>query len=137
MQSPHNVSYPGFRPSVMGRNGVVASGHPLASEAGIRTLQAGGNAIDAAIATAAALGAVEPHSSGVGGDGFILIYDAESGTVSGVNATGAAPSRATRELYSEMGGIPMRGIRSVSIPGLVDGWLLAHERFGKLPLDNN
>ena len=134
MQSPHGIQYPAFRPNVMGRNGLVTSGHPLASQAGVRVLLAGGNAVDAAIATAAALGVVEPHRSGLGGDGFILIYWAETGALMGVNATGAAPRAATRELYLEMGGIPKTGIRSVSVPGLVDGWLLAHERCGALEL---
>ncbi len=135
MQSPHGITASAFRPSVMGRNGMVASGHALASQAGIQALMAGGNAVDAAIATAAALGVVEPAGSGVGGDGFILIYWAETGEVSAVNATGPAPGSATRERYLADGGIPMKGIRSVSVPGLVDGWLLAHERYGALPLE--
>lgn len=134
MQSPHGLTGTAFRPTVMGRNGVVASGHVLASQAGVSALMQGGNAVDAAIATAAALGAVEPAGSGVGGDGFILIYWAETGQVSAVNATGPAPAAATRERYLQDGGIPMKGIRSVSVPGLVDGWLLAHERYGALPL---
>lgn len=135
MQSPHGIGHPAFRPSVMGKNGLVASGHPLASQAGITTLMAGGNAIDAAVATAAALGVVEPAASGAGGDGFLLIYRSDTGAVSAVNATGAAPRAATREFYLERGGIPMRGILSVSIPGLVDGWLIAHERHGLLGLE--
>jgi gamma-glutamyltranspeptidase/glutathione hydrolase len=134
MQSPHQITKPAFRPSVMGRNGMVTSGHPLASQAGIQTLMAGGNAVDAAIATAAALGVVEPHASGVGGDGFMLIYLADSESVEAVNATGAAPKAATREIYLQDGGIPMKGIRSTSIPGLVDGWLISHQKHGKLPL---
>jgi len=135
MQSPHNIKFSGFRPSIMGRNGMVTSGHPLASQAGIQTMMAGGNAIDAAISTAAALGVVEPHSSGVGGDGFILTYWAETGMITGVNATGPAPYAANRDLYLQQGGIPMKGILSVSIPGLVDGWLQAHQRYGVLKLD--
>ncbi len=135
MQSPHGITASAFRPPVMGRNGMVASGHALASQAGIQTLMAGGNAVDAAIATAAALGVVEPAGSGVGGDGFILIYWAQSGEVSAVNATGPAPGAATRERYLADGGIPIKGIRSVSVPGLVDGWLLAHQRYGALPLE--
>lgn len=135
MQSPHGRRSDAFRPPAMGRNGMVTSGHALASQAGIRLLQLGGNAIDAAIATAAALGVVEPQSSGIGGDGFLLIYDANAGKVSAVNATGPAPAAATRELYLANDGIPMKGIRSVSVPGLIDGWLLAHERYGTLPLD--
>ncbi len=86
MSSPHGVTHPAYRPSVRGRNGAVASGDPLASQAGIRTMQAGGSAVDAAIATAAALGVVELPMSGVGGDGFILIHDAASRQVYGLNA---------------------------------------------------
>lgn len=134
MKSPHGNRSDAFRPPMMGRNGMVTSGHALASQAGIQVLQMDGNAIDAAIATAAALGVVEPQGSGVGGDGFLLIYEAETGSVSTVNATGPAPQAATRERYLADGGIPMKGMRSVSVPGLVDGWLLAHERYGRLPL---
>ena len=132
MQSPHGSA---FRPSIMGSNGMVTSGHVLASQAGIQTMMAGGNAVDAAIATAAALGVVEPAGSGVGGDGFILIYWAETEQVAAVNATGPAPRAATRETYLKNGGIPMKGMRSTSVPGLVDGWLLAHERYGTLKLE--
>jgi gamma-glutamyltranspeptidase/glutathione hydrolase len=132
--TPHGIGFPAYRPSVAGLNGMVASGHPLASQAGVRIMQAGGNAIDAAIAAAAAVGVVEPAMSGVGGDGFILIYDAATGRPHGVNATGPAPARATRERYLARGGIPMHGMPSVSVPGLVDGWLLAQRRFGKLDL---
>ncbi|MFN2203880.1 MAG: gamma-glutamyltransferase, partial [Caldilineaceae bacterium] len=125
MQSPHGYVSQAFRPPFMARNGIVTSGHQLASQAGVRTMMAGGNAVDAAISTAAALGVVEPQSSGAGGDGFLLIYDTESSAVHAVNATGPAPQEATRERYLAEGGIPMRGMRSVSVPGLVDGWLLA------------
>jgi len=118
----------------MARNGIVTSGHPLASQAGVRILQAGGNAIDAAIATAAAIGVVELPMSGVGGDGFIMCYDAATKRVYGINATGPAPTGATREYYVNRSGIPMKGILSVSVPGIVDGWLIAHRQFGKLPL---
>ena len=90
--TPHGISHPAYRPSVAGLNGMVASGHPLASQAGVRIMQAGGNAIDAAIAAAAAVGVVEPAMSGVGGDGFILIFDAATGRPYGVNATGPAPA---------------------------------------------
>ena len=91
--------------------------------------------MDAAIATGAVLGVVEPHNSTVGGDGYILIYWAETGCLTGVDATGAAPCAATREVYLRDGGISMKGIRSVSVPGLVDGWLIAHERYGVLKID--
>jgi gamma-glutamyltranspeptidase/glutathione hydrolase len=118
----------------MGRNGMVASGHALASQAGVRVMQEGGNAVDAAIAVAAALNVVEPNMSGVGGDGFLMIWWAERGELRCVNGTGAAPRAATRERYLPEG-IPMKGMASVSVPGLVDGWLLAHGAYGALPLE--
>ena len=111
---------------------MVVAGHPLAARAGSAILAAGGNAIDAAVATAAALGVVEPNMSGLGGDGFILIARRDAGTVEVVNATGAAPAAADRAAYAE--GIPLHGPRSVSVPGLLDGWLAAHGRHGTLPL---
>ena len=133
MNSPHAKVADSYRPSPYGRRGMVCSGHHLASLAGMQVLQAGGNAVDAAIATAAALGMVEPAMSGPGGDGFIMVYHAATGEVRCINGTGAAPSTATREAYLE-DGIPTFGIRSVSVPGIVSAWLLAHEEFGVLPL---
>ena len=135
MQSPHGIKSEAFRAPVMAKNGMVTSAHPLASQAGIQAMMSGGNAVDGAIATAAALGVVDPANSGTGGDGFIMIYWAKSNSVTCVNATGPAPCAATREVYLKDGGIPMRGIRSVSVPGIVDGWLLAHGRYGVLKLD--
>ncbi len=132
-QTPHGVSYESNRPVVMGRNGMVCSGHPLASQAGMSVLQKGGNAVDAAIATAAALNAVEPNMSGIGGDGYIMVYNREAGTVEVCNATGAAPYAAELERYQATG-IPAKGILSVSVPGLLDGWLSAHSRYGSLSL---
>ena len=133
--SPHGVNFESHRPAVMGRKGMVSSGHPLASQAGIAILQMGGNAMDAAIATAAALNVVEPLMSGVGGDGFIMVYDQKTARVEVCNGTGAAPLAATREYYADgLGGIPSTGILSVSVPGLVDSWLAAHERYGSLSL---
>ena len=134
-QSPHGTNHEANRPVIMGRNGMVSSGHPLASQAGIAMLQRGGNAVDAALATAAALNVVEPLMSGAGGDGFIMIYWKETGKIDICNGTGAAPYAATREHYAdELGGIPLTGIKSVSVPGLVDAWLSAHQRFGALSL---
>ncbi len=132
-QSPHGVSFDSNRPVVMGRNGMVCSGHPLASQAGITMLQQGGNAVDAAIATAAALTVVEPPMSGLGGDGYIMVYWKETDRLEVCNATGAAPYAATRERY-EPQGIPMKGILSVSMPALLDGWLEAHGKYGTLSL---
>ncbi|HSE89096.1 MAG TPA: gamma-glutamyltransferase, partial [Candidatus Binatia bacterium] len=131
--SPHGINFEAHRPVVMGRNGMVCAGHPLASQAGIAMLQKGGNAVDAAIATAAALNVVEPLMSGIGGDGYLMIYWKNDDRLSVVNATGAAPGAATRERFLAQG-IPMKGILSVSIPALVDGWLSAHEQYGRLSL---
>ena len=131
--TPHGIQYEANRPVVMGRNGMVCAGHPLAAQAGMAALQRGGNAVDAAIATAAALNVVEPNMSGIGGDGFIMVYNRQAGTVEVCNATGAAPYAADPELYRK-NGIPMKGILSVSVPGLVAGWLSAHSRYGSLSL---
>ena len=128
-QSPHGIGYEAYRPVVMGRRGMVCSGHPLASQAGIALLQRGGNFADAALATAAALNVVEPLMSGVGGDGFIMAYHRDTDRVEVCNGTGAAPYAANRERYRD-GGIPQKGILSVSVPGLVNSWLAVHERYG-------
>jgi gamma-glutamyltranspeptidase / glutathione hydrolase len=132
-RSPHGISFEAHRPVVMGRNGMVCSGHPLASQAGITMLQKGGNVIDAAIATASALNVVEPLMSGIGGDGYLMIYWKKDDRLSVVNATGAAPRAATRERFLPQG-IPMKGMLSVSVPALVHGWLSAHEKYGTLSL---
>jgi gamma-glutamyltranspeptidase len=129
--SSHGVNFEAHRPVVMGRNGMVCAGHPLASQAGIAMLQKGGNAVDAAIATAAALNVVEPLMSGIGGDGYLMIFWKTDDHLSVLNATGAAPGAATREHFLPQG-IPMKGILSVSVPALVDGWLSAHEKYGRL-----
>ena len=131
--TPHGVTYESNRPVVMGRNGMVCAGHPLAAQAGMAALQRGGNAVDAAIATAAALNVVEPNMSGIGGDGFIMVYNRQAGSLEVCNATGAAPYAADPELYRR-NGIPAKGILSVSVPGLVDGWMAAHSRYGSLSL---
>ena len=131
--TPHGIGFSAHRPVVMGRNGMVCAGHPLAAQAGISILQRGGNAIDAAIATAAALGVVEPLMSGIGGDGFIMAYLAGEDRLRVCNGTGAAPYAAAPERYRD--GIPMKGIMSVSVPGLLNAWLDVHETYGKLPLD--
>ena len=131
---PHGDRYEAHRPVIMGRHGMVAAAHPLASEAGVYVLRSGGNAVDAAIAVGAAIAVTAPHLSGVGGDGYIMIYDPRVAAEPIVlNATGSAPLRATVDAYRD--GIPHSGMRSVSVPGLVDGWLQAHERYGRLSLD--
>ena len=135
--TPHGIRYSAHRPVIMGRNGMVCAGHPLAAQAGVSILQKGGNAVDAAIATAAALNVVEPLMSGIGGDGFIMTYQAHDpatghDSLRVCNGTGAAPYAATLERYRD--GIPMKGILSVSVPGILNAWLDVHEANGTLPL---
>src|SRR3954470_13074992 len=120
-----------YRPLIIGRRGAVAANHPLAAQAGLMALRAGGNAVDAAVATALTLAVVEPMMSGLGGDGFYTIFDAASGRATVVNGTGPAPRAATPERYA--GGIPRTGPMSVSVPGLVAGLGMMHQQFGRLP----
>jgi gamma-glutamyltranspeptidase/glutathione hydrolase len=119
------------RPLIMGRRGAVATNHPVATQAGLDVLRDGGNAVDATVAVSLALGVVEPHMSGLGGDGFWQVWDAGRLSSTCVNGTGAAPAAATPEAYA--GGIPVHGPRSASVPGLVAGLALLHQRFGTLP----
>ncbi len=125
-----------WRPVVMGTNGMVASGHSLASMAGLEILQQGGTAIDAAIAAWAVQGLVEPGMTGLGGDAFILIYLAETGEVKFINGTGPAPQRATAEFYRDRGGeIPSDGPLSSDVPGALDAIGLALEKYGTQSYD--
>src|SRR5215210_6667223 len=101
------------RPLIMGRHGAVASNHPVATQAGLDVLRAGGTAVDATIAVSLVLGVVEPHMSGLGGDGFFQVHLA-GGAALCVNGTGAAPAAATPEAYAD--GIPVAGPRSSSTP---------------------
>ena len=114
----------GTRSVVMARNGAIATSQPLATAAGLRVLQSGGNAIDAAVAAAAVLAVVEPTMNGVGGDLFAIVYSAKDKKVHGLNASGRAPAAATPEEFKKRGvqRIPLRGELSVSVPGVVDGW---------------
>ena len=127
--SPSYVS-PGPRSAVYARRGMVATGQPLAAQAGLSILQAGGNAIDAAIATAIALTVVEPTANGIGGDNFALVW--HDGQLHGLNASGAAP--AALSLGALPGGqMPTHGWLPVTVPGAVRGWADLHGRFGRLP----
>jgi gamma-glutamyltranspeptidase / glutathione hydrolase len=120
-----------YRPLIMGRRGAVASNHPLATQAGLLTLQAGGNAVDAAVAVATTLSVVEPYMSGLGGDGFYHVYVKRTGEAVVFNGTGAAPGAATAERYAS--GIPAAGPLAVSVPGSVGAWGAMHARFGRRP----
>ncbi len=124
------------RPTILGRRGVVASPHPLATLTGIQILQEGGNAVDAAVATNAVLAVVHPHMCGLGGDLFVLVYHAKEEAVLALNASGAAPEAATPEAYRAAGHaeMPFRGLWSVTVPGVVDGWAAAVARCGSMGL---
>ena len=125
------------RPVAMATEGMVASPHYFASLAGLKVLQEGGSAVDAAIAVNATLGIVYPHMSGMGGDSFWLIYDADKKKMHALNGSGRAVSGATRERYRKLGlnAIPQRGPHAaITVPGTVDAWCMAHEKFGKVTM---
>src|SRR3954471_6415643 len=114
----------GTRSVVMARNGAIATSQPLATAAGLKALQDGGNAIDAAVTAAAVLSVVEPTMNGAGGDLFAIVYSAKDHRVHGLNASGRAPAAATVEEFHKrnLQRVPLRGELSVSVPGVVDGW---------------
>ncbi len=126
------TEYPQGRSMVLATRGVVATDHPLASAAGIRVLEQGGNAIDAAVCIAATLGVVTPMMTGIGGDAFIVYYQANSGQVLALNGSGAAPQGATPDFFRRRGfeTMPLRGMLSPSVPGAVDAMSAALERWG-------
>jgi gamma-glutamyltranspeptidase / glutathione hydrolase len=114
----------GTRSAVLARNGAIATSQPLATAAGLRVLQSGGNAIDAAVTAAAVLAVVEPTMNGPGGDLFAIVYSAKDKKIHGLNASGRAGLLATVDEFRKRGvqRIPLRGELSVSVPGVVDGW---------------
>ncbi len=121
------------RSMVISRNGIVAAESPLASQAGVQMLERGGNAIDAAVAANAMMGLVAPMSNGIGGDLFAIVYDAKTGKLYALNASGWAPAGLTIEFLRRQGlqDMPSHGIQSVTVPGAVDGWQKLLDRFGK------
>jgi gamma-glutamyltranspeptidase / glutathione hydrolase len=123
------------RSMVISSRGVVASEHPMASQAGAMILARGGHAVDAAIAANAVMGVVAPMMNGVGGDLFAIVHEAKGGQLHGVNASGWAPSGLSLEFLQSrgLGGMPASGIHSVTIPGAVAGWSLLRDRFGRKP----
>ncbi len=137
-QDARGFQYETLRSPAMGLRGVVATSQPLAANAGLDILKAGGNAIDAAVATAAVLTVVEPNSTSIGGDAFIMIYLAEEDKLVGINASGRAPYTMTLDALNErldkhdMNSI--RGIYSVSVPGAVDGWFEVLEEYGTMTM---
>ena len=120
---------------VISDRGIVATSQTLASQAGAQVLARGGSAIDAAIAANAVQGVVEPESCGMGGDLFAIYWDAKTGKLTGINASGWAPKGLTIDLLKSLGNttMPQEGIQSVTVPGAVDGWAKLHQRFGRLP----
>jgi gamma-glutamyltranspeptidase / glutathione hydrolase len=122
------------RSVVMTDRGIVATSHYLASQAGAQVLARGGSAMDAAIAANAVLGVTEPMMNGIGGDLFLIYWDAKAGKLYGLNASGWAPRKLTIEFLAQHGitAMPHDGIQSVTVPGAVDGWSQAHKRFGRL-----
>jgi gamma-glutamyltranspeptidase len=130
------TSFSQHRPVTLARRGMVVAPHYLAAEAGLDLLKTGGNAIDAAIAANAMLQVVYPFVCGLGGDIFMLIYDARSGELYGLNGSGRSARMATIERYHELGytTMPVFGIHSVTVPGCVSGWDAAMQRFGQLGL---
>ena len=111
-----------YRPTTMAPNGMITAPHYLASQAGLKVLQEGGNAVEAAIAAAAAIGVVYPHMNGVGGDNFWLIYNAYEKEVKALNASGRAAQGATIDFYRSKGTqkIPSRGpLAANTVPGAV------------------
>jgi len=124
------------RSMVVSRGGIVAAESPLAAQAGAQILERGGNAVDAAIATNAMMGVVEPMMNGIGGDLFAIVYDAKSNKLYGLNASGWAPKGLTIEFLQKQGlkSMPNQGVNSITVPGAVDGWQKLADKFGRKKL---
>ncbi|HEU4590492.1 MAG TPA: gamma-glutamyltransferase [Steroidobacteraceae bacterium] len=149
MTEAMSESLPGPRPSgsriptrseVIATHGMAATSHPLVSQVALDVLKRGGTAVDAAIAANAAMGLMEPTGNGVGGDLFAIVWDARTGKLHGLNASGRSPQSLTlaklREELKKIHAthIPPRGPLPVSVPGTVDGWFELHQKFGRLPM---
>ncbi len=124
--------YPSTRRVVLGKRGAVATSQPLATLAGMEMFWAGGNAVDAAIATAIALTVVEPTSNGIGSDAFAIVWD---GKLHGLNGSGKSPAELTLEHFAGMSQVPELGWLGVTVPGAVSAWRSLWERWGKLPFE--
>jgi gamma-glutamyltranspeptidase/glutathione hydrolase len=120
------------RKPIFGAN-IVATSQPLAAQAGLAMLAAGGNAVDAILATAITLTLVEPVSNGIGSDAYAIVWDGQK--LHGLNASGRSPAGWTPEFFAGQKGVPVRGWNSVSVPGCVSAWRVLSERFGKLPFE--
>jgi gamma-glutamyltranspeptidase / glutathione hydrolase len=132
VQPPFGRNY--GRSTVISQHGIAATSNPLASQASAQILAQGGSAADAAIAANAVLGVVEPMMNGIGGDLFVLYWEAKTGRLTGLNASGPAPRALSPEMLKSQGivAMPDAGVHCVTVPGAVDGWAKMHARFGKL-----
>lgn len=124
------------RSEVIAAHGMAATSHPLATQIALDVLKKGGSAVDAAIAANAALGLMEPTGNGIGGDLFAIVWDQDTESVLGLNASGRSPKSLTLDHFKklELTKIPSHGPLPVSVPGAVDGWFELHNKFGKLPM---
>jgi gamma-glutamyltranspeptidase / glutathione hydrolase len=124
------------RSMVISRHGIVAAESPLAAQAGVRILEHGGNAVDAAVATNAMMGVVEPMMNGIGGDLFVIVYDAKANKLYGLNASGWAPANLTIDFLHKQGlrDMPQQGVHAITVPGVVDGWQKLADKFGRKKL---
>jgi gamma-glutamyltranspeptidase/glutathione hydrolase len=131
-----SVAYRSGRSVIMAPHGIVATSQPLAAQVGLEVLRKGGNAVDAAIATNAAIGLVEPMSCGIGGDLYAIVWDAKTAKIYGLNASGRSPYLASRDFFAAKGlkEIPLKGALSWSVPGCVDGWAELNKKFGTMSL---
>src|SRR6202051_2654703 len=131
------------RSPVLGQHGMVCTSHPLATQAGLDVLKAGGSAVDAAIAANATLGLMEPVSNGIGGDLFAIVYSAKENKLYGLNGSGRSPlGLSYDQMKSELAKlhretIPPLGMLPISVPGTVDAWAELHKKFGKLKLSDD
>lgn len=127
------------RTEVMARNGIACTSHPMATSAALDVLRKGGTAVDAAIAANAVLGVVEPHVNGIGGDLYAIVYEAKTGKLHGLNASGRSPYTLPIDTFKnrKIELIPPLGPLPVSVPGCVDGWYALHGKFGKKPMKEN
>src|SRR5215211_5350530 len=134
LQAERPAAQPGKagRSVTVANNGIVATSHPLAAQVGLDVLKRGGNAADAAVATSAAMGLMEPCNCGIGGDLYAIVYDAKTQKLYGLNASGRAPGKATLAYFAEKGlkDIPTSGPLSWCVPGCVDGWDQLRQKFG-------
>ena len=131
------VSTRSARSMVLAKRGAVCASQPLATEAGLAILRKGGNAFDAAVATAAVLNVVEPMSTGIGGDMFVLAWSAKEKKLVGLNGSGRSAATASIEAYRELGmnRVPRFGAHSVTVPGAFHGWCTLLDKYGSLPLE--